>query len=278
VRLFAKEDNVGTKARTALTVAATTALGFGSAQAQTTLFAGVGFGFGSAYSSSTLFVGTSFGLGHHALGNEYGIYSATYDGWGTGYRGSRSYHYSRADCWDYYWDSYWDPYPSWYNDCVVWGPYHYNSFRARSWRHRYWGPRSTFVYVSDPYWAPWGPYYAYDPWAGYWGGYRDGFWDGRSSGVYDGYYYGGRVRTVYASGTASAANRSKAMSAYAVEDVLISPRLASRIHKIPSPRKSAARACRTCKASHPKASKYAIFGLTAAGISPRLDMASRRST
>ncbi|HSH74865.1 MAG TPA: hypothetical protein VLA09_04190, partial [Longimicrobiales bacterium] len=187
-----------TKARTVLAVAAAAALGAGSARAQTSLFVGVGFGFGGDYGSTSLFVGTSFGLAHYGgYGNEYGIYSATYDGWGLGYRGVRHDHYSRASCWDYYWDSYWDPYGGWYLDCVAYGPYSYNSFRARSWRARwpYW-PRSTFVYVRDPYWAPWGPYYAYDPWGPYWSGY----WDGRRYGLFDDYYYGGRVRTVYASG------------------------------------------------------------------------------
>ncbi len=35
------------------------------------------------------------------------------------------------------------------------------------------------IYVRDPFWRPWGPYWAYDPWGRYWDGYRDGWRDGR---------------------------------------------------------------------------------------------------
>ncbi|MGD8282411.1 MAG: hypothetical protein PVF69_14715, partial [Gemmatimonadota bacterium] len=154
------------------------------------LFTGVGFGFGSRYSTGSLFVGMSFG----DYVGPYGIYSATYDGWGYGYRGTRHYHYSSGYCGaSYYWDSYWDP----YYGCGVYQPtYHYNSFRSRAWRYgwgRYYYAPTRYVYVSDPFSAPWGPYWAYDPWDSYW----DGYWDGRRWGLWDGYYRG-RTRVVYA--------------------------------------------------------------------------------
>ncbi len=123
-----------TKARVTWALTAAAALGVAPVQAQSGLFVGVGFGVGTgSYSSGSLFVGSSFGLGY-GHSNAYGIYSSTYDGWGLGYRGQRHYHYSRDSCWDRYWDSYWDPWSGWYGDCVAYGPYRHDSYRARSWR------------------------------------------------------------------------------------------------------------------------------------------------
>lgn len=190
-----KEDTVRTMARAAWTMTAAAALAAAPVAAQSSLFVGVGFGFGGAYDSGSLFMGTSFGLGY-GHGSAYGIYSDTYDGWGLGYRGTRHHHVSRDYCWDSYWDSYWDPWSGWYGDCVAYGPYAHSSWRARSWRSRFWyGPSTTYVYWRDPYAAPWGPYWSYDPWASYW----DGYWDGRRWDDWNG-YYGGNVRTVYAAG------------------------------------------------------------------------------
>src|SRR5690606_37441169 len=85
----------------------------------------------------------------------------------------------------------------------AYGPYAHNSFRARSWWYRaggrgyysvYRAPR--YVYVKDPYVAPWGPYWAYDPWGSYWDGYRDGYFDGRWTRAYT----PRPVRTVYVRG------------------------------------------------------------------------------
>ena len=192
-----------TLSRTSITLLAAAALGAAPVQSQSfvsvgigtgSVFAGVGFGIGGLHTTSSLFVGSTFGEPYGG----YGIYSASYNGWGAGYGGARHYAYSRDYCRDYYEYSYWDPYSSWQSDCVGYGQYSYNSSRARRWSSRwggYYGP-STYVYISDPFSSPWGPYWAYDPWgSSYWDGYRDG----RRYGLWDN-YYGGRVRTVYASG------------------------------------------------------------------------------
>src|SRR5690606_37192027 len=154
------------------------------------LFTGIGIGFGSHFDGGSVFVGASLGTYY---GTQYGIYSSAYDyAYDHGYQGPvvRTY-VSTSSCWDSYWHSYWDPYAGWYVDCVAYGPYAHNSFRARSWWYRaggrgyysvYRAPR--YVYVKDPYVAPWGPYWAYDPWGSYWDGYRDGYFDGRWTRAY----------------------------------------------------------------------------------------------
>jgi len=197
-----EEDTVRTTARNFATAALLAAFLAAPAAGQTHLslsvgvgsvFAGVGFGLhvGDHHPGSA-FVGMSLGLGvggHY--GSSYGIYSDAYDGWGHGY--GRSY-----SCWDDYWDAYWDPWSSWYWDCVAAGPYGYGSYRASSWRWRHGYAPTSFVYYADPWWAPWGPSWAYDPWGWYW----DGYWDGRGWGYgwrgWDHPY--GRVRTVHAGG------------------------------------------------------------------------------
>lgn len=161
-------------------------------------FTGVGFGLhvGDPGPASA-FVGLSFGLGlgGHYAAEPYGVYSARYDGWGYGHGSRAAYGYS---CWDQYWVASWDPWSPWYWDCVVAGPYR-SSYRARSWLHRHaWlGGPTAFVSWSDPYVAPWGPYWAYDPWGSYWNGY----WTGSSAGWGSPRGWGyAPVRTVHASG------------------------------------------------------------------------------
>ncbi len=163
------------------------------------LFTGVGISTASYYDGGSVFVNASLG---------------TY--YGTRYRPrhgfySSSYHYtpvvrtyvSSSSCWDSYWDSYWDPYGGWYVDCVVHGPYAYNSYRARSWRWRWgiWGSYTIYrspryAYVHRPYIDPWAPYWVSDPWNSYWTGYRDGYVDGRWSR----WYAPRSVRRIYAYG------------------------------------------------------------------------------
>ncbi len=202
--LFDGRDTVRTATRVTLVLAALAAFSWNEARGQAhlsfsvavgPLFTGVSFGIGGGhYGPGSVFAGSVLGFGHHSPYNDYayGLYSESYDGWDRGYRGSRSSY----SCWDYYWDSYWDPYADWFYDCVAYSPWRYNSFRTRSWfgrRGGYYGIGSTFVFLRDPFSSPWGPYWAYDPWAGYWGGGSYG-----SYGSYGGYY--GGARTVYGRG------------------------------------------------------------------------------
>ena len=206
---FQLEDTVRTAARSPLILIAASALAAAPAAAQShvsfsvgvgSLFDGVSFGFRAAeYGPSSVFVGASLGFGRaHRYGSSYGVYSDDY-----GWRGSRGYGdgygaydgygyggYASYDCWDAYWDSSWDPWTGWYDGCAAAGPVWYGSYHARTWRrHRL----DTFTYWSDPFFAPWGPYWAYDPFDWYWDSYRyGGAWGWGSP------YYG--VRTVYVSG------------------------------------------------------------------------------
>ncbi len=189
-----------TAARRPLILIAASALAAAPAAAQShvsfsvgvgSLFDGVSFGFHAAdYGPGSVFVGATLGLGwSRHYGSSYGIYSDNYD-----WYGPRSYAPAYS-CWDAYWDTYWDPWGGWYDACVVAGPVWYGSYHARSWRSRHgWGYPSTFVYWADPFHAPWGPYWAYDPFDWYWDGYWAGSWGSRGWG----YPYG--VRTVYAYG------------------------------------------------------------------------------
>ena len=72
-----------------------------------------------------------------------------------------------------------------YHDCLSGGLAHAHDrwrWHARQ-AYRIHRPRGSGVFVSiyvrDPFWRPWGPYWAYDPWGRYWDGYRDGWRDGR---------------------------------------------------------------------------------------------------
>jgi len=198
-----------------LILAAALALPARDAQAQTrfvasvgagSLFDGVGFGFGGgALAPGSMFFGLSLGLNWaHSYGSPYGIYSDTYDGWQRGYRGhpGYGYGYGNASCWDSYWDPYWDP---WDGDCVafapMWGtPWGYPAYRP--WRFGFgfgfgfssWYGPTLSVYMADPFATPWGPYWSYDPWAGYWNTW------GARAGWGRGYYGYGGTRVVYAGG------------------------------------------------------------------------------
>ena len=148
-----------TSARVTLVLAALAAFSAHEARGQAHLSFSVGVG--------PLFAGVGFGIG----GGDYA--PGRYD------RGRRSSY----SCWDYYWDSYWDPYSDWFYDCVAYSPWRYNSFRTRSWLSRrggYYGSRSAFVYIRDPFAIRWGRYWDYDPWGSYWGG---GYWGGYYGGV-----------------------------------------------------------------------------------------------
>ncbi|MSR35814.1 MAG: hypothetical protein EXR95_04085 [Gemmatimonadetes bacterium] len=72
--------------------------------------------------------------------------------------------------------------------------------QSRSYRYgRPWGV-SVQVYVTDPFWRPWGPYWSYDPWGWYWDGFRDGR-NGRGWGSRGGIGWSGPgVRTVWTDG------------------------------------------------------------------------------
>lgn len=185
-----------------LLLAAALAVPGADAQAQTLVgaslvagpvFGGVGLGLGRHHlRRDNAFFGLSLGLAWaHSYGSSpYGIYSDTYDGWQRGYRVHHRYAYAAPDCWDPYWDPYWDSWgacaaftpawsPAWiYPDYSPWG--FGFSFGLSSWS----GP-SVSVYMADPFAPPWGLYWSYDPWAGYWNAW------GRSFGR--GGYYGTRA-------------------------------------------------------------------------------------
>ena len=143
------------------------------------LFSGVTFGIvGPAYGPGSVFLGASFGHGYPAYSfgahDGYGIYS------------SRAYGSDR--CWDYAYG---------YDEgCIVTGSYDpwYSSY---SWSYRRWSifrpAPSRFAYVGDPFWEPWGPYWAYDPWGSYWNGY----WNGYVSGSYLGRWSRGGTAYAY---------------------------------------------------------------------------------
>src|SRR5690606_23967746 len=186
-----EEDIVSTPLRSLLLLATAVALAAAPASAQSRvavafdsgpLFTGIGFGAGYYDHGSSVFVGVSLGTYHAPAYGIYDVYS---------YSAPVHTYVSYSSCWDRYWHDYWSPWPGWYDACVAYGPVHYSSFRVRSWLYRstYYAPR--YVYVRDPYVAPWGPYWAYDPWGSYWTGYRDGWFDGRRTRTV--YAYGGRT-------------------------------------------------------------------------------------
>ena len=174
-RIHTKEDTVRSPARSALILATLLSLGASGAQAQ----ASVSF----TLAAGPLFTGVSFGVGgpihDHAsvyYGSSFGYANPHYSGFGTyssyGVYSSRT-HYS-ASCYDAYWYAY--------DHCFVTASYH----PGYAWDYGYWGPRwshnrwqrTRYTFVADPYYDPWGPYWAYDPWGSYW----DGYWDGYVSG------------------------------------------------------------------------------------------------
>lgn len=198
----------------ALLLAAALAVPGSEAQAQSrvvasvgagSLFDGVSFGFaGGSLGRSSAFFGLSLGLAWaHSYGpSPYGIYSDTQNGWQRGYRVHHHpygyYGYGAAGCGSAFWDPYWDPWDPWDGDCLAFAPawspmwgyssYHPWSFGFGFGYSSWYGP-SVSVYMADPYATPWGPYWSYDPWAGYWNNWRPGLGWGRG-------YYGTRV--VYA--------------------------------------------------------------------------------
>ncbi|HSR43299.1 MAG TPA: hypothetical protein VLL48_14020, partial [Longimicrobiales bacterium] len=159
------------------------AIGVGSA------FDGFGFGLATtrvghhSYSSFGVGVGTGgIGFVADAAYGGYGIYD---DPWGYGrwsrslpYRIRRSWSAHHASCWDVYGYGF-DPFLG-----FGWGyPYsdaywHCTGYRPRAYHRSYWNPwyhggvRGVYVstYWRDPFWDPWGPYWAYDPWSYYWSG------------------------------------------------------------------------------------------------------------
>ena len=164
------------------------------------------------------------------------VYSDIAYGRGRGYGSGKGYYASRYDhsdwCWDQAWDLRWGRgYYGWhsrydhldfYHDCRSGGiGYAYDRWRwhaRRAYQPRYgwhdgWYDGWTVgfsahrgrgvyvsVYVTDPFWRPWGPYWSYDPWGWYWDGYRDGWYEGRwgSRGVVYAGARGRGVRGVYA--------------------------------------------------------------------------------
>ncbi|MGB0543905.1 MAG: hypothetical protein ACPGPI_09315, partial [Longimicrobiales bacterium] len=204
-------------ASSALTLATLLSLGASGAQAQASLSASLATG--------PLFTGVSFGLGgpiqDHAsvyYGASFGDANPHYSGYGTyaahgGYASSAHY---EASCYDTYWYSY--------DHCVVIASYYpiYTwgyRFRGSRWGSYYGWTYPRYAYVTDPFYDPWGPYWAYDPWGAYW----DRYWDGYVSGSYwnsywapsyyptrhriaRGYYasrpYSGRISTTFYAGNA----------------------------------------------------------------------------
>lgn len=166
--------------RSALILTALLSIGATGAQAQAT--------FAFTLSAGPLFSGVSFGVGgpvhDHAsvsFGSSFGYANPHYSGYGVY---SSPNHYS-ASCYDPYWYSY--------DHCVVTASYYptfmggYDRWGA-DYGHYGWN-RPRYAYVADPFYDPWGPYWAYDPWGSYW----DGYWDGYGSGSYwNGYGYRGR--------------------------------------------------------------------------------------
>jgi hypothetical protein len=194
------------------------------------LFDGVGVGMTSvAYAAEHPAFGGRVGTG------SYGIYSEARGGYGKDYRYAGRYDDYSDWCWDEAWDLRWGRgYYGWstrydhldfYHDCLSGGlGYAHDRWRWHARRAYYrhddyyaydrwgWGVRARWgrdvhvsVYVTDPFWRPWGPYWSYDPWGWYWDGYRDGWRDAAWGGpavVYGGPYggvvyagsYGGGVR------------------------------------------------------------------------------------
>lgn len=184
------------------------------AQSHTEVRAGIsvgvfdGFGIGmTRYSRTASFdVGATVATGTSGY-PDYGIYSGRDRSrrlgdyrYGRGY--GRDHDRAYADyCWDRAWDLRWgrgyyggrgDRWSSsydhldFYHDCLGGGIDYaddrwYAHARPASWGRPWceWScPRggvTVAVYVKDPFWAPWGPYWAYDPWGWHWNRYWDGF-------------------------------------------------------------------------------------------------------
>ena len=148
-----------------------------------------------------LFGGVDIGLARYSPA-PYGIY-------GTGDWGRRRGGYGRGYddyCWDAAWETRWgrnhfgwDGYRSpsyshldFYHDCLSNGLDRVRWHSRRSYRLN--RPRSRVVVavmIIDPFSRPWGPYWACDPWARYWDGFR-----GRSRGGRAGYGGYGATRTI----------------------------------------------------------------------------------
>jgi hypothetical protein len=200
-----------------------------AAQSHTDFWAGLsvgvfdGFGIGLTHyaHSGGIVAGVSVATGTTRYA-DYGIYDDDWSGRRYGdYRYGGYRDRGHADyCWDRSWDLRWGRryygwdwygYPAYdhldfYHDCLSGGVgYAYSRWGAHARRahyagygryHRGWGV-SVQIYVTDPFWRPWGPYWAYDPW----GWYQDGFRDGRRWGRYGPYAgWGPGVRTVWTEG------------------------------------------------------------------------------
>jgi hypothetical protein len=211
------------------------------AQSHTDVWVGLSVGLFDGFGLGMTHYAHSGGLGARvsvATGTtryaDYGIY----DEWGGRYGDygfRRGYDYRDRDYADYCWDRAWDlrwnrryngwdwdwyDYPTYdhldfYHDCLSgglgyaygrWGSHARRAYYGRGYGgygryHRGWGV-NVQIYVTDPFWRPWGPYWAYDPWGWYWDGFRDGRrsrwwgWD-RGWDSYGGVVYGPGVRTAW---------------------------------------------------------------------------------
>ena len=182
------------------------------------LFDGIGLGMARAAHVGSYGVAAAFGVSvatGQSGATAYGVYSDLgRSRYARGY-GRRA----RADwCWDEAWDLRWGHhYSGWpggwrydhldfYHDCLSGGLAHaHDRWRWHARRaYRIHRPRGSGVFVSiyvrDPFWRPWGPYWAYDPWRRYWDGYRDGWRDGRWWARGGGVIYAGQFRRPYGSG------------------------------------------------------------------------------
>jgi hypothetical protein len=191
--------------------------GFGIGLTHYANSAGIGLGVSVATGTSPY---ADYGIYDNDRGRGYGDVR-----YGGGY-GFRDRGYSDY-CWDRSWDLRWDRryygwdsygYPRYdhldfYHDCLSGGVgYAYSRWGAHARRDRYyddWGRHgrgrgwgvSVQIYVTDPFWRPWGPYWSYDPWGWYWDGFRDGR-RSRGWGSYGGTGWGPGVRTVWNDGRA----------------------------------------------------------------------------
>ena len=182
-----------------------------------------------------VFDGIGLGMAHAAHVGSYGVAAAFGVSVATGQSGATTYgvysdlgrsRYARGYgrraraywCWDEAWDLRWGHhYSGWpggwwydhldfYHDCLSGGLAHAHDrwrWHARQ-AYRIHRPRGSGVFVSiyvrDPFWRPWGPYWAYDPWGRYWDGYRDGWRDGRWWARGGGVIYAGQFGRPYGSG------------------------------------------------------------------------------
>lgn len=172
------------------------------------LFDGVGVGMAhTSHVAGVAVLGMIVAVGRRSGGTPYGIYSDL--------------------CWDRAWDLRWGRgYYGWhgsarydhldfYDDCRSRGIAHaYDRWRWRTRRAhlvQYPGRRTVQVsiYVKDPFWKPWGPFWAYDPWGWYWDGYHDGRRDRRwaRSGWGSGRLHGGARTVIVPTGRGVIASR-----------------------------------------------------------------------